>query len=114
MVRYILHDVHTFDWVYGMSDLWDDIPYDSALESLILDLVCRDLLKLDRKEMLEALDELPNLISRKVLSLLLPSLQMVNTGESYMLVNGGDRYSWNIGSCEKYRVEEEGEDMKIE
>lgn len=111
MVRYILHDKRTFDWVYGMSDLWDDILCDSALESLIIDLLCRDLLKLDEKAMLKALDEVPDTITRKVLRLLLPNLQKVNTGESDMLVNGGVRYSWNIGSFEKYRVDE---NMKVE
>lgn len=112
MVRYMMQNENILAciWIDGMSDVWDDIPYDSALESLALNLLCRDLLKLNQTSMMKRLDELPDWISRKVSSLLLSSLRRVNTEEGDSLVNDGNKYSWNIGNWEKYQVEEEDED----
>ncbi|KAI1116001.1 hypothetical protein F5Y14DRAFT_459887 [Nemania sp. NC0429] len=108
MARYIFHNENIFNWCSDMRRLWDKVPEGSCLEELLLDMLCKHLLNLkDEEDIVCVVDDLPSVISQKVLRLILPHLQNAYTGERSMVRYDANGYDWKITSHEDYKVCEE-------
>ncbi|KAI1126671.1 hypothetical protein F5Y10DRAFT_293465 [Nemania abortiva] len=107
MVRYIIRDRSGYRFVHNMTLHLSDIPLGSALETLVLDLVCQNLLSLEHDKMMSELNRLDSVIIQKAMHLLLQNMNRRNMEESKSLTRGNNVFSWKIGGIDQYTVEEE-------